>query len=69
MGEVIQIRKEPTPVEEARDLLADMVDVITGIKVTDENSQTLREIAEENVSLALEILNDYLAGQPAKGGE
>ena len=70
MGEIVPIRKQPSPVEEARNYLADMVDVIQGIKVQDENSLTLREIAEENVGMALDILNDYLAGQPArKGGE
>ncbi|WP_338510125.1 hypothetical protein [Erwinia aphidicola] len=60
MGEIVPIRKQPSPVEEARNYLADMVDVIQGIKVHDENSLTLREIAEENVGLALEILSDYL---------
>lgn len=61
MGEIVPIRKQPSPVEEARNHLADMVDVIQGIKAADENSLTLREIAEENVGLALDILNDYLA--------
>jgi len=62
MGDTVPITKQPSPVEEARNHLADMVDVIQGIKVADENSRSLREIAEENVYLALETLNDYLEG-------
>lgn len=68
MGNVIQIRPEPSAIEAARDHLADMVDVIQGIKVSDENSLTLREIAEENVAMALDILNDHLAEPARKGG-
>lgn len=67
MGEIVPIRKQPSPVEEARNYLADMVDVIQGIKVHDENSLTLREIAEENVGLALDVLNDYLEEMSRKG--
>ncbi|WP_338507002.1 hypothetical protein VRB95_08470 [Erwinia aphidicola] len=60
MNHVTNLFKQPTPIEAARNHLSDMVEVIQSIKVHDENSQSLRDIAEENVYLALEILSDYL---------
>ncbi|WP_342753767.1 hypothetical protein AAGQ96_12950 [Pantoea sp. MBD-2R] len=71
MGDVISLHQEPDAVEEARNHLLNLCDVIRGIRVADENSLTLRDIAEENVGLALDILQDYLAdqqGKPKKGG-
>lgn len=62
MSNLTNLLKQPTPIEAARNHLSDMVEVIQSIKVHDENSQSLRDVAEENVSLALEILNDYLEG-------
>ena len=62
MNNVTNLFRQPTPIEAARNHLSDMVEAIHSIKVHDENSQSLRDIAEENVSLALEILNDYLEG-------
>lgn len=61
MGKVIELFREPTPVEEAFNHLKDICDVIQGIKVADENSSTLKDIALENVAMAADILHDYLA--------
>lgn len=63
MGDVITFQRKSSPVEDARGHLQDMVGVIRSIKVYDDNSQTLRDIAEENVSLAFEILDEYLKGK------
>lgn len=61
MGKVIELFREPTPVEEAFNHLKDMCDAIDGIQVSDENSNTLKDIVRENVAMAADILYDYLA--------
>lgn len=60
MGKVIQLNTPLSDIQHARDHLANMADLIKSIPAQDDNTLTLRDVAEENVSLAFELLDKYL---------
>lgn len=60
MGDVIQLRPEPNPIELSRDIAKDLTLMAESIKTADGNSETLREILAERASELHDILQDYI---------